>query len=110
MKKRKVLLQSWKSKIIQKSKKIQRVAKSTLAAKTLAVVETLEPSYMIRAILWEIYKKERQRQKFPIDCFTGSKLLLDSVHCTKTLKRKMLKVNVYIIRGMLEKKQTKLLR
>ena len=51
MKKRKVLLQSWKSKIIQKSKKIQRVAKSTLAAKTLAVVETLEPSYMIRAIL-----------------------------------------------------------
>ena len=34
-----------------KSKKIQRVAERTLAAKTLALVESLEPCYMVRAIL-----------------------------------------------------------
>ena len=34
-----------------KSKKIQRVAERTLAAKKLALVESLEPCYMVRAIL-----------------------------------------------------------
>ena len=40
-----------------KSKKIQRVVKSTLAAETLALIEALETCFMIRAIMLEIYKK-----------------------------------------------------
>ena len=31
---------------------------------------------------------------FPIHCYTGSKSLLESVHSTKTLKEKRLKVDV----------------
>ena len=40
-----------------KSKKIQRVVKSTLAAETLALVEALETCFMIRAIMLEYTKK-----------------------------------------------------
>ena len=86
-----------------KSKRIQRVVKSTLAAATLALVEALEVCFMIRVILLEIYKKEPHSKTFPIHCFTDSKSLLDSVHSTKTLKEKRLKVDVCIIREMLEK-------
>ena len=38
-------------------------------------------------------------------CYTGNKLLLNSVHSTKPLKEKRLKVDVCIIREMLEKKK-----
>ena len=37
--------------------KIFRVTKSTLAAETLALIETIEASFMIRAILLETYKR-----------------------------------------------------
>ena len=60
---------------------------------------------MIRAILLEIYKKEPHSKTFPIHCFTDSKSLLDPVHSTKTLKEKRLKVDVCIIREMLEKNE-----
>ena len=88
-----------------KSKKIQRVVKSTLAAETLALVKALETCFMIRAILPEIYKKEPHSKTFPIHCFTDSKPLLDSAHSTKTLKEKRLKVYVCIIREILEKNE-----
>ena len=90
-----------------KSKKIQRVVKSALAAEALALVEALEACFMIRAILLEIYKKEPHSKTFLIHCFTDSKSLLDSVHSTITLKEKRLKVDVCYIRKMLEKKQNK---
>ena len=86
-----------------KSKKIQRVVKSTLGAETLALVEVLKAYFMIRAILLEIYQKEPHSKTFPIHCFTDSKSLLDSLHSTNTLKEKRLKVDVCIIREMLEK-------
>ena len=91
--------------ISSKSKKIQRVVKSTLAAETLALVEALEVCFMIRVILLEIYKKEPHSKTFAIHCFTDSKSLLDSVHSTKTLKEKRLKVDVCMIREMLEKNE-----
>ena len=92
-----------------KSKKIQRVVKSTLAVETLALVETLEVCFMIRTILLEIYKKEPHSKTFSIHCFTDSNSLLDSVHSTKTLKEKWLKVDVCITREMFEKNEISLI-
>ena len=63
---------------------------------------------MIRAILLEIYRKEPHSKTFPIHCFTGSKSLLDSVHSTKTLKEKRLKVDFVSLERCLKK--TKLVR
>ena len=61
---------------------------------------------MIRAILLEIYKNEPHTKTFPIHCLADSSTsLLDSLHSIKTLKEKRLKVDVCIIRMMLEKNE-----
>lgn len=54
--------------ISRKFKKIQRVAKSTLAVEKLALVEALEVYYLIGAILLEINKKEPHSKTFPVQC------------------------------------------
>ena len=88
-----------------KSRKIQRVVRSTLAAETLAMKEALEECFIIRSMLLEIYKRDAKSGLFAIYCYTDSKLLLESVHSTKTLKEKRLKVDVCVILEMLEKKE-----
>ena len=80
---------------------------STLAAETLAMEEALEECFIIQSMLLEIYKRDPISGLFPIHCYTDSKLLLESVHSTKTLKEKRLKVDVCVIREMLEKKEIK---
>ena len=60
---------------------------------------------MIRLILLEIYNKESNSELFPIHCYTDNKSLLDSLYSTKNLKEKRLKVDVCIIREMLDKKE-----
>ena len=60
---------------------------------------------MIRAILLEIYKNEPHTKTCPIHCLADSTSLLDSIHSIKTLKEKRLKVDVCIIRMMLEKNE-----
>ena len=87
-----------------KPKKIQRVVKSTVRAETWALQKAIETCYMIRAISLELYKRETESGLFPIHCYTGSKHLLNWGHSTKTSKEKRLKVDVCIIREMLEKK------
>ena len=81
------------------------MVKSTIAAEILALQEALETCYMIRTILLELCKKETDNGLFPIHCYTDNKLLLDSLYSTKILKEKRLKVDVCIIREMLEKKK-----
>ena len=88
-----------------KSRKIQRVVRSTLAAETLAMEEALEECFIIQSMLLEIYKRDAKSGLFPIHCYTDSKSLLESVHSTKTLKEKRLKADVCVIREMLEKKE-----
>ena len=80
-----------------KSRKIQRVVKSTLATETLAFEEGLEECYMIRLILLEIFYKESNSELFPIHCYTDNKSLLYLVYLTKTINSKRLKVDLCII-------------
>ena len=91
--------------IAWKSRQIQRVVKSTLAAETLSMEEALEACFMIRSILLEIFQKDAASGLFPIHCYTDNKSLLDSLYSTKTLKEKRLKVDVCIIREMIDKKE-----
>ena len=65
--------------------------------------EALEECFITRSMLLEIYKRDAKSGLFPIHCYTDSKLLLESVHSTKTQKK--LKVDVCVIREMLEKKK-----
>ena len=93
--------------ILWKSRKIQQVVRSTLAAETLAMEEALEECFITRSILLEIYHRDAESGLFPIYCYTDSVSLLESVHSTKTLKQKRLKVDVCVVREMLEKKEIK---
>ena len=45
------------------------------------------------------------RKPFPIHCLTDNKSLLESIHCANTLNKTRLKVDVCIIREMLEKNE-----
>ena len=56
-----------------------------------------------------MYKKKAESGLFLIHCFTDNKSLLDSVHSTETLKEMRLKIDIFIIREMLEKKEFALL-
>ena len=56
--------------------------------------EALEECYIIRSMLLEIVNIDTRSGLFPIHCYTGSKSLLESIHSTKTLKEKRLKVDV----------------
>ena len=78
--------------------------RSTLAAETLAMEEALEGCYIIRLMLLEISNRDAKNGLFPIHCYTYIKWLLESVHSTKTLKEQRLKVDVRVIREMLENK------
>ena len=60
---------------------------------------------MIRLTLLELFMQKKESRLFPINCYTDNKSLLDSVYSTKTLKEKRLKIDVCIIREMLEKKE-----
>ena len=88
-----------------KSRKIQQVVRSTLAAETFAMEEALEECYTIRSMLLDIYNRDAKSGLFPIHCYTGSKSLLESDYSTKFLKEKRLKVDVSVIPEMLEKKE-----
>ena len=81
------------------------MVKITIEAETLALQEALELCVMIRVILLKLYTKETDGGLFPIHCYTDDKSLFDSIHSTKTLQEKWLKVDVCIIREMLEKKR-----
>lgn len=56
-----------------------------------------------------MYKKKAESGLFLIHCFTDNKSLLNSVHSTETLKEMRLKIDIFIIREMLEKKEFALL-
>ena len=72
--------------ILWKSRKIQQVVSSTLAAETLAMEETLQECFIIWSMLLKNYNRDAKSGLFPIHCYTNTKSLLESVYSTKTLQ------------------------
>ena len=93
------------SPIAWKSFKIKRVVKSTLAAETLALEQALETCFMMKSFLCELLNKEISNEVLPIKCYVDNKSLVDSIFSTKTLSEKRLKIDICIIREMLNKKE-----
>ena len=86
---------------------MKRVVKSTLSAETFALEEALESSFMIRSLLCEVSNKETHPDIFLVHCYTDNKSLAETVNSTKTLTEKQLKVDICIIREMIEKQEVK---
>ena len=81
--------------------KIKRVVKSTLSAETLSMVDSLDEAIYLGIMLPEIYFKA-EKNNIPIVCFTDNKSLYDSIHSTKLISEKCLRIVIASIQEMLK--------
>ena len=88
--------------IIWKSNKVKRVVRSTLAAETLACLDGCENAFIIQKMLNEIIGITEKNQR-PILAKTDNKSLFDTSQTTKTLADPRLRVEMGILREMIEK-------
>ena len=85
--------------IYWKSRKIDRVVDSTLAAETLALHDGAKFSIYLAAVLKDMIKGA----KIKIKCITDNKSLVDALHSAKMLKDRWLRLHIQGISSMLEK-------
>lgn len=87
------------------AKKIRRVVKSTIAAETLALVDGLDVACYIKGILTEILFPKGEGNMMPIDCYIDNKSLFESVHSTKAVSEKRLRIDIASIKEMIQKEE-----
>ena len=92
------------------SSEVKIVVKSTLAADCLAELKGAEMVFLIRSVLCDILQLSSENQVLPVFCVTDNRSLFGSVHSTKTLTDKRLKIDSCILREMLYKKEIKDIR
>ena len=82
------------------SKRIKRVARSTLSAETLAAVDAVDAAFLIATIFGEILNLNLPMS---IDLVTDCKSLLDAVNTTNLVSDRRLRVDIAALRQMVEK-------
>ena len=88
--------------ILWQSRAIRRVVKSTLAAETLSLVECAENGVYLSLILQEL-----TGTKIDVKCFVDNKSLVDSIHSSKSVDDRRLRVDIAVLRDMIERKELK---
>ena len=89
--------------IMWQSKKLRRIVKSAMAAETLVLVDCAEACFWLRNLLQELLFKNSEKNLPEIECNTDSRQLYDAVHSIKAVTDKRLRIDIAIIREMLEK-------
>ena len=84
------------------SRKLRRVVKSTLSAETMALMEGVECSILLRAIFKELVG---QTNEIPIFGIIDSASLRDSLESSKTVQDKRLKIDICVLRDYLYNKE-----
>ena len=82
---------------------MRRVAKSTLAAEALALLDGCEAAIFLKEIWLEMLCL-RERNYLPIDCFVDNKSLVDAIHSTNLVSDKYLRINIAAIFEMLQRR------
>ena len=77
-----------------KSKKVQRVVHSTIAAECLSLIDCNGDAHYIRNILEEVLFRDCRKQKIPIKIFTDSIQLRKSLYSTHLVTEKLLRVTI----------------
>ena len=85
------------------SRKVRRVVRSTLAAETLALIEAAEA-----AILLSHTMKEINGFAPAIMCFTDNASLVESLASTKAVLDKRLRIDIAMLREMIDRGEIKL--
>ena len=97
------------SPIMWQSRKLQRIVKSAMAAETLIQMDCAEACYWIGSLMNEIIHADHTKQAIPvIQCNTDSHHLYDAVHSIRAIQDKRLRVDMAILREMLEKQELKI--
>ena len=89
------------------STKLKRVVKSTLAAETLALVDGADNAFLLSKLLGEIIYNEKN-SRLPIECRTDNRSLFQAAHTTNTLSDKRLRIEMSIVREMIERGELEL--
>ena len=85
--------------IIWKSHKLKRVAKSPMAAETMALLEAAEHAQLLKVIILEVFGLKA----LPIVCVVDNKNLVDAANSSTTLEDNRVYIDVCAIREMIEK-------
>ena len=85
--------------------KIARAVKSTIAAETLAMVESTEISLYLAFILKEVLFHKRQELKISIKYNIVNHSSSDNIHYTKQVSEKCLCIDLTSLKKMLESKE-----
>jgi ribonuclease HI len=80
------------------SKRIKRIARSTLCAETLAAVDALDTAYLLSRLIAEILSCGDK--PVDIDMYTDSKSMYDAIHTSNMMLDKRLRVDIAALREM----------
>ena len=83
------------------TRKLRRVVKSTLAAETMALLDGAETGFYLRKVLEEVLGLK----KITVSCITDNKSLVESLHSTKRVEDKRLRIDMVVLMEMLERKE-----
>ena len=84
-------------------KRIKRVVKSTLSAETMAIVDLTEACLYYRKLLLDLLQLEDHPTNIKITCKTDNSCLYDAVHSTKQILDKRLRIEMAILREMIDR-------
>ena len=86
------------------SKRIRRVAKSTMAAECLALEDAVDYAFYLICVILEMLRLKTDDVE--IRCFIDNKSLYDSIHCTTNVKEeKRLILDISLIKEMIQKNE-----
>ena len=83
------------------SKRIKRVAKSSLTAETLALSEGVDSAYYISTLFAEIMYGSIDNDKLPIEAYVDNKRLIDAMKSTKFVTDKRLHIDISSVKEMI---------
>ena len=87
--------------VIWQSKRLRRAAKSTLAAETIAMVESMENGIYIRFLLNEMLSNSTA--DIPVNCYTDNYSLFQTAYSTTSISDKRLRIELAILRETLSR-------
>lgn len=93
------------SPITWQSKRIRRVARSTLAAETLAMADAIDNGIFLAALYTELMSGKADPPQLPITCLTDCHSLCDAIKSTKQVSEKRLRLEISNIRELIQMHQ-----
>ena len=89
--------------IAWQSKRIKRTVKSTLGAETLAMVDLTEACFYYRKLILDLLQLKDHPMNIKITCKTDNSCLYDAVHSTAQILDKRLRIEMAILREMVDR-------